>query len=303
MSCPRLTLTRMASRVISASSGRPMRPRVSWVCGAATMTTSAAGSRSCRRAAGATVHSPCVSPAARRRRPVTRAPSSVMRCATAPPIAPRPTTSTRAPAIRRLPSAPIASCAHSPRRLAAERMRQPAKERQRDREDVLGDRAGRHAPRVRQDDRTGDHLRKQHPADAGRRTVEPPQAFRGRQLRAGNLAREDDLGLGVERLRLVVAAGVEEGVGGKPLAQAIDIRRRESSTSRTRSGSRRGWSRPVLAAPAAALLDQPDVADDHGLVDRLDHVVDREGGDGDRRERLHLDARAARRADARLRCA
>ena len=48
----------------------------------------------------------------------------------------------------------------------------------------------------------------------------------------------------------------------------------------------------VLAAPAAALLDQPDVADHHRLVDRLDHVVDRQRRDGDRRQRLHLDAGA-----------
>ena len=48
------------------------------------------------------------------------------------------------------------------------------------------------------------------------------------------------------------------------------------------------------------LLIEPDVADDHRLVDRLDHVVDRQRRDGDGGERFHLDAGLRRGADARL---
>ena len=48
--------------------------------------------------------------------------------------------------------------------------------------------------------------------------------------------------------------------------------------------------RRIRAAASAALEHQLDVADHHRLVDRLDHVVDRQRGDGDGGERFHLDA-------------
>src|SRR5437868_5965747 len=52
--------------------------------------------------------------------------------------------------------------------------------------------------------------------------------------------------------------------------------------------------------PAAALEHQPDLADHHRLVDRLDHVVDRQARDGNGGERFHLDAGLRRSAHARL---
>src|SRR5216684_6980400 len=41
---------------------------------------------------------------------------------------------------------------------------------------------------------------------------------------------------------------------------------------------------------AAALLDEPDRLDAHAAFERLGHVVDRETGDRDRGQRLHLHA-------------
>ena len=225
-----------------------------------------------------------------------------MRCATAPPIAPSPTTSTREPAMRRLPSAPMASCAHSRAAWLRNACGSRRKQRERDREHVLRDRVRRHPSRVRDDDRTRDHLGKQHPADAGRRAVEPPQASRAppaaprviwprrrpRRRRSAAPASSS-----VRAWRNVCA--------GNRLPQAIDVARSGMRPDlRTGCGCTRGWSRPVVAAPATTLLDQPDLADDHRLVHRLDHVVDGQRGDGDRRQRLHLDARASRRADPGL---
>ena len=57
---------------------------------------------------------------------------------------------------------------------------------------------------------------------------------------------------------------------------------------------------PVFARPPAALLDEPDVADDHRLVHRLHHVVDRQRRHRHGGERLHLDAGLRARAHARL---
>src|SRR6185312_6498107 len=60
--------------------------------------------------------------------------------------------------------------------------------------------------------------------------------------------------------------------------------------------------RLALAAPGpaapAGLLDQRDRGDLDAPLERLDHVVDRQGGDRRRGHRLHLDARAG--GDARL---
>ena len=50
--------------------------------------------------------------------------------------------------------------------------------------------------------------------------------------------------------------------------------------------------RPIVAPRATALLlHHADIADCHGLVNRLHHVIDGERRHGDRRERFHLDAR------------
>src|SRR3546814_8155438 len=49
------------------------------------------------------------------------------------------------------------------------------------------------------------------------------------------------------------------------------------------------WSSDVCSSDLAG---EPNVGDAHAAVDRLAHVVDGEGGDGDGGERLHLDASA-----------
>ena len=59
-------------------------------------------------------------------------------------------------------------------------------------------------------------------------------------------------------------------------------------------------ARSVPDSSARSSPTSADVADHHRLVDRLDHVVDRERGDGDGRQRFHLDAGLPGRADARL---
>src|SRR5579862_2361101 len=78
--------------------------------------------------------------------------------------------------------------------------------------------------------------------------------------------------------------------------------------------ARTGTSRPglrtirrtLLAAPderpgaTARLAHEPDRPDRHLAVDRLAHVVEREARDGDRGERLHLDAGARLDRDPRL---
>src|SRR5882672_6536376 len=58
----------------------------------------------------------------------------------------------------------------------------------------------------------------------------------------------------------------------------------------------------VVSRLAALLLDETDIADHHLLVDGLDHVVDGERGDRDRRQCLHFDACLRRRPHARLDC-
>src|SRR5258708_23226162 len=44
---------------------------------------------------------------------------------------------------------------------------------------------------------------------------------------------------------------------------------------------------------STGFFDQPDFRNDHSSIDGLAHIVDREGGDRDGRERLHLNAGAA----------
>src|ERR1041385_824237 len=46
----------------------------------------------------------------------------------------------------------------------------------------------------------------------------------------------------------------------------------------------------IISAFAAGFGFQADVGDDGGFVHSLDHVVERQGGDGDGSQRLHLDA-------------
>src|SRR5947209_19992949 len=64
---------------------------------------------------------------------------------------------------------------------------------------------------------------------------------------------------------------------------------RESASSTERSAIS-VLGRSVEARLAAALLDQPDRLDAHAAFQRLGHVVERETGDRDRGERLHLHA-------------
>src|SRR5260370_3912717 len=45
---------------------------------------------------------------------------------------------------------------------------------------------------------------------------------------------------------------------------------------------------PILPRPSAALLEQADALHAHATLEPLDHVVDGQAGDGDRRQRLHL---------------
>src|SRR5260370_12665085 len=46
---------------------------------------------------------------------------------------------------------------------------------------------------------------------------------------------------------------------------------------------------PIMPRPSAALLEQADALDAHATLERLDHVVDGQAGDGDRGQRFHLD--------------
>src|SRR2546427_368818 len=48
---------------------------------------------------------------------------------------------------------------------------------------------------------------------------------------------------------------------------------------------------PPIPVRPTRLLEQPDLLDLHPPVHRLHHVVDGEQGDGDRRQRFHLDSR------------
>src|SRR5262249_5249068 len=67
-----------------------------------------------------------------------------------------------------------------------------------------------------------------------------------------------------------------------------------ASASATESNAMSVLGRLIEARLAAALLDKPDRLDAHAALERLGHVVDCEAGDRHRRERLHLDAGAAR---------
>src|SRR5215204_1379233 len=70
--------------------------------------------------------------------------------------------------------------------------------------------------------------------------------------------------------------------------RAMPARTRASASS---TGSRLMASRPRLvdAGAPAALRQQPHAFDAHGAVGGLHHVVDRQAGDRDRGQRLHLD--------------
>ena len=70
---------------------------------------------------------------------------------------------------------------------------------------------------------------------------------------------------------------VEDDPFGGHAAKAAQIRR-------LRLGDRQHQpSAPVVARPAAGLVQQADVGDPHAAVDRLAHVVDGERGDARRR--------------------
>src|ERR1700694_463850 len=76
---------------------------------------------------------------------------------------------------------------------------------------------------------------------------------------------------------------VSDGSGSTPSST------RESASSTERSAIS-VLGRLVDARLAAALLEEPDRLDAHAAFERLGHVVDRETGDRDRGERLHLHA-------------
>ena len=56
----------------------------------------------------------------------------------------------------------------------------------------------------------------------------------------------------------------------------------------------------VRPAPAARLVRQADIGDDHLLVDGLAHIVDSQGSHRNRRQGLHFGSSAARGPDPRL---
>src|ERR1700736_3845020 len=83
----------------------------------------------------------------------------------------------------------------------------------------------------------------------------------------------------------------------RPLASAIgtfsDGSGSTPSSTRESASSTERCAISVLgrlgdAGRAAALLDEPDPLDAHAAFECLGHVVDREAGDRDRGERLHL---------------
>src|SRR5690606_28351270 len=65
---------------------------------------------------------------------------------------------------------------------------------------------------------------------------------------------------------------------------------RSVANNRTRTSISRILPAPV-AGFAARLFQQANVLDDHRLVQRLGHVIDRQGRHADGGERFHLDAR------------
>ena len=228
-----------------------------------------------------------------------------------------PTTSTREPSTRAIASAPIASCAHSRAawlRNACGRRRNKASVTARTcSRNRLADMPREFVMR----DRAREHLRKQHPADAGRRAVNPPQPRRGRQLRRAESAHERDIGARDQRRgSLGVVGRVQERVGRKLRPQPsprpprdrphreravnadedVHARRLRGSApgaapavrGRSRRWRRRA-SRPAAISPI-----------DHRAIDGLHHVVDRQRRDGDGGQRFHLDAGPIGRADAAL---
>ena len=81
---------------------------------------------------------------------------------------------------------------------------------------------------------------------------------------------------------LSAASGVERGDDARPAP-----RRRAAAMARARPRQSLGLE---VAGLAAGLVDEADVRDAHAAVHRLAHVVDRQGGDADGGQRLHLHA-------------
>ena len=63
---------------------------------------------------------------------------------------------------------------------------------------------------------------------------------------------------------------------------------------------RSGRGRAVIAGFAAGFRKQADALDAHGLILRLEHIVEREAAHRDSRQRLHLDAGLPQRLRQRL---
>ena len=174
--------------------------------------------------------------------------------------------------------------------------------------DAAGQRRGRDAVR--------DAVRPDRLGDAGHLAVEhPPGHLRGEVGRATARCRRWSAprrSPAATAARSAASTGSPSGTTTGPstskpsAAQPVDeqrpgpVRRRprpprgwSTVTTRARIRSPRDCAGAVQSAGlAAGLLLDPDVGDDGGRVDRLDHVDQGEAGDRDAGQRLHLDAGA-----------
>ena len=129
------------------------------------------------------------------------------------------------------------------------------------------------------------------PPDTSGGAVDPPQGSGRRELTAIDLPpRRSTSTSGMSARTSASVAACRKVWAGKLAAQILDVRRRDVP-----DGERTVDRDEDLHARYSPLLpprffDQPDFADDHRLVDGLDHVVDRQRGHADGGERLHLDA-------------
>src|SRR2546425_8374176 len=108
------------------------------------------------------------------------------------------------------------------RRLRPKRVRQTAREGNRDADDVLCDRAGPDAARAGDHDRARQQLRKHQTADADRGTLHPPQSRQRPKHIAIDERRERDVGLWQQTTERVAVPGFEEGVLRKLLPELVD---------------------------------------------------------------------------------
>ena len=198
----------------------------------------------------------------------------------------------------------MASCAHSRTDWLRKASGSLRNTRQRHGEDVLGDRVGADPAGVAHHDRGFDHGGKQHAAHARRRTVHPLQPRRGGEMGRAHFRHERDLRAAesARALRSSLAAW-RNGVLRELAAAAA--RRSESGMFQARKRTvdadedreRRGHDRKSPLRPPRFSTRRISPID-HLLVDRLDHVVDRQRRDGDGVQRFHLDA-GLRRSSAR----